>query len=107
MRFTPLFVQPIGLPDIEMLNWELRSGIYYGDFHTSALDNDPRFMSDRTQIAVLGTSNITPATNFGKSYSFCIADPKQDLAVLVDDEQPRYVSYSSVFSNTYFAAFQF
>ncbi|CEL57189.1 hypothetical protein RSOLAG1IB_08422 [Rhizoctonia solani AG-1 IB] len=88
MRFTPLFVQPIGLPNIEMLNWELRSGIYYGDFRTSALDNDPRFMSDRTQIAVLGTSNITPATNFGKSYSFCIADPKQDLAVLVDDEQP-------------------
>ncbi|CAE6473874.1 unnamed protein product [Rhizoctonia solani] len=94
MRFTPLVMQPIGPSDIEMLNWELRSGTYYGDFRTSALDGDPHFVVDRTQTAILGSSSIPPPTNFEKTYSFCVADPKQDLAVLVEDEQPsNYVRF--------------
>jgi hypothetical protein len=81
--------QPRGNPEIDVPNWELRSGIYYGDSRVSAFDDEDNFMVDHTQVAVLGTSDIPPPVNFQKKFSHCTADPKQDLAILVEDGRDK------------------
>ncbi|KDN42226.1 hypothetical protein RSAG8_06893, partial [Rhizoctonia solani AG-8 WAC10335] len=96
-RLSPMVQQSVGALDIDVPDWDLRNGAYHGEFRVSELDHDEDFLVDRTQIAVLGSSNIPPPTNFQKKFSSCVADPKQDLAVLVEDEH----------ENSEFARFHF
>ncbi|KAG8701405.1 hypothetical protein FRC11_012196 [Ceratobasidium sp. 423] len=77
--------QSLGTAKAEV-NWEIRSGTYYGDFRASDLENDD-FWVDSTQFVELGNPNIPPPINFEKKFSFCVADPKQDLVVLIEDER--------------------
>ncbi|CAE6466114.1 unnamed protein product [Rhizoctonia solani] len=84
-RLGPMVQQSLGTSIVEV-NWEIRSGTYYGDFRASDLENDD-FWVDNTQFVELGNPNIPPPVNFEKRFSFCVADPKQDLVVLIEDEQ--------------------
>ncbi|CAE6431764.1 unnamed protein product [Rhizoctonia solani] len=86
MRFSPMVQQPIGALGVDVPNWDLRSGTYFGDFRESELEHDEDFLVDRTQIAVLGSSNLPPPINFEKKFTHTTADPNQDLVVLVEDE---------------------
>ncbi|CAE6477844.1 unnamed protein product, partial [Rhizoctonia solani] len=87
LKLSPLVSQRIRTTNADMPNWDLRSGTYYGEFCASELDHDQDYLVDRTQLATLGSSSLSPSTNYGKKFSFCIVDPKQDLAALVEDER--------------------
>ncbi|KAL5638783.1 hypothetical protein ACGC1H_003215 [Rhizoctonia solani] len=77
-----------------MPNWGFRSGTHYGEFRASELDHDRDHQVDSTQLATLGPSRLPPSTNYGKKFRFCIVDPKQDLAVLVDEQvDPRFARF--------------
>ncbi|CAE6535987.1 unnamed protein product [Rhizoctonia solani] len=79
--------------DILILDWDLRSGVYHGESRTSEIDSDSdRFQVNILQIAVLGSLNIPPPTEFGKICNTCVADPIQDLAILIEDEQVGFHS---------------
>ncbi|CAE6501717.1 unnamed protein product [Rhizoctonia solani] len=86
MKFSPMIQQPIGDPKVEVPNWDLRSGTYFGDFRVSELEHEEDFLVDHTQIAVLGSSNLPPPINFGKKFNHNAVDPNQDLVILVEDE---------------------
>ncbi|CAE7124388.1 unnamed protein product [Rhizoctonia solani] len=87
LRLGPMVQQSVGASDIDVPDWDLRNGTYHGEFRASEPDDDDDFHVDHTQIAVLGSSTIPPPINFEKEFSSCVVDPKQDLAVLVEDEQ--------------------
>ncbi|CAE6436292.1 unnamed protein product [Rhizoctonia solani] len=86
LRLSPMAQQRTGIPN-NAPNWGLRNGTYYGEFRMSELDYEEDFLMDRIQIAVLGASSIPPPTNFELKFNTCTLDPKQDLVVLVEDEQ--------------------
>ncbi|CAE6362078.1 unnamed protein product [Rhizoctonia solani] len=87
MRFSPMVQQPIGDQDTEVPNWELRNGVYYGDFRVSEPDHEDDFRVDRIRIINLGSSDIPPPINFEKKFNLCAVDPNQDLVILIEDEQ--------------------
>ncbi|CUA78502.1 hypothetical protein RSOLAG22IIIB_07116 [Rhizoctonia solani] len=87
LKLGPMISQSVGSMKAEMPNWELRSGVHYGEFRASELDHGRDYLVDRTQLAVLGSPTLPPSTNYGKKFSFCIIDPKQDLAILIEDEK--------------------
>ncbi|KAJ1303984.1 hypothetical protein OPQ81_008393 [Rhizoctonia solani] len=87
MKFSPMIRQRIGNPDTDVHNWGLRDGTYSGDFRASELNHDEDFQVDCIQTATLGSSIIPSPINFEKKFNSSIVDPKQDLAVLVEDEQ--------------------
>ncbi|KAL5638782.1 hypothetical protein ACGC1H_003214 [Rhizoctonia solani] len=93
-RLSPMVQQRIGSSNAEVPNWELRSGVYYGEPRLSGLDgsHDDNLLAGHTQTAVLGSSNIPSPTNYEKKFSFCTADPKQGLVVLVE-ERPGFARF--------------
>ncbi|KDN42229.1 hypothetical protein RSAG8_06896, partial [Rhizoctonia solani AG-8 WAC10335] len=82
MKFSPMIQQPIGDPKVEVPNWDLRSGTYFGDFRVSELEHEEDFLVDHTQVAVLGSSNLPPPINFGKKFNHNAVDPNQDLRLM-------------------------
>lgn len=95
MKFSPMVEQPVGDLAAYTLNWGLRSGTYFGDFREpdDELENSEDFLVDRTQIADLGSPNITPPIDFEIKFTRSAVDPNQDLAILLENEIKRYVSH--------------
>lgn len=93
LRFSPMITQSFGARNTKfaLSDWDLRSGTFYAELRTSEPNN--ALLVDGTQIAALGSSNIPPPTNFGKTFRSCVVDPIQDLAVLREDDQAGYVSH--------------